>query len=111
MREPASLAEWADCGLGEASLPWLGEEAGRKLQRSISYFLLDNEFTRNRRKSRSAALRWGWSLLRRPLHWRLRRDFFRWPVELWISMARQWLVMRRSLLTGDALSRSLTETR
>ena len=50
-------------------------------------------------------------LLRRPLHWRLRRHFFRLPLELWISMARQWLVVRRSLLTGVALSRTLRETR
>jgi hypothetical protein len=50
-------------------------------------------------------------MLRKPLHWRLRRHCFAWPLELWISMAQRWLVVRRSLLTGIPLSRSLQGTR
>ena len=111
LSEPGSLEEWAGIGLGQAELPWLGCEVSRTIRRSMSYFLLDNHVNKIRRRARSPIRRWLLSLLEKPLHWRLRHHFFRWPVELWISMARQWLVMRRSLLTGIALSRSLTETR
>jgi len=107
LKEPASLAEWSACGLGTTALPWLNHAECRKLQRSMSYFLLDNHLNKLRRKTRSSFARRAMTLLRKPLHWRLRHAFFRWPVELWISMARQWLVVRRSLLTGVPLSRSL----
>jgi anaerobic magnesium-protoporphyrin IX monomethyl ester cyclase len=111
LKEPASLAEWADCGLGQAELPWLDSGAYRSLQRGTSYFLLENHMTQAQRRARSRLSRWAMRILRKPLHWRLQRHFFRWPVELWISMARQWLVVRRSLLTGIPLSRSLREVR
>jgi anaerobic magnesium-protoporphyrin IX monomethyl ester cyclase len=111
MKEPASLAEWATCGLGQAELPWLDQEAYRTLQRGMSYFLLENHMNKMRRRSRFPATRWMAGLMRKPLHWRLKRHFFHWPVELWISMAKQWLVVRRSLLTGVALSRDLRGVR
>lgn len=111
MKEPDSLAEWADCGLGEAELPWLDRAAYRFLQRGMSYFLLENHMSKAQRRARSALSRCVMATLRKPLHWRLQQHFFRWPVELWISMARRWLVVRRSLLTGVALGRSLREAR
>ncbi len=77
----------------------------------MSYFLLDNHMKKVRRKSHSQLGRWTLGLMQKPLHWRLRHHCFRWPWELWISMARQWLVVKRSLLTGAALGRSLTEVR
>jgi len=110
LREPASLSEWAACGLGDARLPWLKGAALATMRRSISYFLLDNQIKKTRRRSRSAALRAALKWARRPLHWRLRHHYFRWPFELWISMAREWLVIRRSLLTGEPLGRGLKET-
>jgi anaerobic magnesium-protoporphyrin IX monomethyl ester cyclase len=111
LKEPGSLTEWAGYGLGQAELPWLDRAACRSLERFTSYFLLENHMTKAQRRARSPLSRWMMSVLRKPLHWRLRRHFFRWPVELWISMARQWLVVRRSLLTGVALSRGLREAR
>ena len=111
LKEPGSLVEWAGCGLGQAELPWLDRAACRSLQRSMSYFLLENHMNKAQRRARSALARWMVGVLRKPLHWRLRRHFFEWPVELWISMARRWLVVRRSLLTGVALSRRLREAR
>jgi len=103
LAEPDSLEAWARCGLGEMKLPWLSEADSRTLDRSMSYFLLDNQLGKLGRRSRSAPLRTALQLVRKPLHWRLRHYFFRWPVELWVSMARQWLAVRRSLLTGEAL--------
>ncbi len=109
LKEPASLAEWADCGLGQADLPWLDRAASRSLDRGTSYFLLENHLKKAQRRARSRVSRCIVNLLRKPLHWRLRRHFFDWPVELWISMAREWLTVRRSLLTGIPLSRNLRE--
>ena len=109
LREPASLQEWASVGLGQAELPWLSAEASRHLQRSMSYFLLSNQLSKQSRRSGSSATKLGFRVLRRPLNWRLKHYCFALPIELWLSMAQNWLVMRRSLLTGEALSRQLKE--
>jgi anaerobic magnesium-protoporphyrin IX monomethyl ester cyclase len=111
LQEPASLEEWSVMGLGQMELPWLAGETGRTIQRGMSYFLLDNLINKTRLKSRSLALQIGFGLLRKPLHWRLRHHFFRWPLELWVSAAQQWLVMRRSLLTGEPLGQSMNGVR
>jgi len=110
LQEPKSLEAWADIDLGTNTLPWLRGKPYGTLQKSISYLLLDNELKRARRKASSTYLQAGLSLCRKPLHWRLRNHFFDWPVELWISMARQWLVVRRSLLTGQPLSQTLSRS-
>ncbi|MBV8551213.1 MAG: B12-binding domain-containing radical SAM protein [Acidobacteriaceae bacterium] len=109
LREPQSLEEWASVGLGQVELPWLSAESGRVLQRSMSYFLLSNQLTKKSKRSGSNTVRMGIRLLRRPLNWRLKHYFFNLPFELWLSMAQQWLVMRRSLLTGEPLGRQLKE--
>jgi radical SAM superfamily enzyme YgiQ (UPF0313 family) len=111
MDEPASLEEWAGCGLDGARLPWLEGPELRTLERGMSYFQLDNHIKKARRNARSTPIRAALAWLRKPLYWRLRHHFFRWPFELWISMAREWLVIRRSLLTGEPLARTLGETR
>jgi len=111
LKQPESLPEWASCGLGTAELPWLSSADFRELQRGISYFLLDNHVNKMKKRTRSSVKRSLIKLLRKSLHWRLCHHFFDWPVELWVSAAREWLVVRRSLLTGAALSRSLTEMR
>ena len=110
VHEPESLAEWADVDLGSTNLPWLRGRSFDTLQRGISYFLLDNQLNKARRKSNSAAVQSALSLLRKPLHWRIRNHFFGWPLELWLSMAREWMVMRRSLLTGQPLSQTLSRS-
>jgi anaerobic magnesium-protoporphyrin IX monomethyl ester cyclase len=110
MHEPQSLESWAKVDLGCNNLPWMQGEAFAKLQRSIRYFLLDNQLNRTRRSSHSHALRSVLSLARKPLHWRLKHAFFDWPLELWLSKANERLVVRRSLLTGQPLSRELAKT-
>lgn len=107
MREPASLCGWAGVDLGRSSLPWLQGKSFARLQRSVRYFLLDNQINRIRRKSRSRTLRALLWVARKPLHWRLRHAFFELPVELWIAIAKQRLVVRRSLITGQPLSTEL----
>jgi anaerobic magnesium-protoporphyrin IX monomethyl ester cyclase len=109
MHEPQSLEEWASVGLGQADLPWLGEKASAELARSMSYFMLANRLSKGANKSRSILGRKGLRLLQKPLHWRLKHHAFSMPVELWASMAQHWLVVRRSLLTGDPLGRQMKE--
>ena len=108
MREPAALEDWADVDLGAHMLPWLQGKPFRTLQRSISYLHLANELSRARAKTRWPVLDSLLKIMRKPLQWRIRHHFFTWPIELWLSMARSWMVMRRSLLTGEPLSRTLS---
>ena len=103
--EPTSLEQWASVGLGQAELPWLDSAALTALERSMSYFFLANQLAKNARNTRSGVLRAGYRMLREPLSWRLKNHRFQLPVELWASRAQRWLVVRRSLLTGEALSR------
>lgn len=107
MPEPATLAGWARIELGANALPWLSGRVLARLQRNISYFLLDDRLKNIERESRSWLVRNVLSITRQPLSWRLRHSFFDLPLELWLSMARHWLIVRRSLLTGQALSRVL----
>jgi anaerobic magnesium-protoporphyrin IX monomethyl ester cyclase len=109
LREPQSLEEWASMGLGHAELPWLSRKASEELSRSISYFLLANRMSKAARKLRSGFSRKAMRLFEKPLHWRLKHHMFVLPIELWTSMARHWLVVRRSLLTGDPLGRQMKE--
>jgi anaerobic magnesium-protoporphyrin IX monomethyl ester cyclase len=110
MREPQSLEAWADVDLGSNNLPWLRGRDFQKLERSISYFLLDNRMNLARIRSRSGVARHLVTMLRRPLIWRLQHSFFDWPLELWLSMARRWITVRRSLLTGTPLSNQLSRS-
>jgi anaerobic magnesium-protoporphyrin IX monomethyl ester cyclase len=110
VREPATLEEWASIDLGVNRMPWLRGEAYATLRRGISYFLLHNEVNRARRKSRSAIVRSLLDAVAKPLRWRIRHHCFGSPVELQLAMVKRWLVVRRSLLTGQALSRALGRT-
>ena len=105
--QPTSLEQWADVDLGSTRLPWLQGPPFRELSRSISYFFLNNRVNKAIRQARSPLWRVLLRLCRKPLHWRLRHHRFHAPWELWVSMANQWIVVRRSLLTGQPLSRSL----
>jgi radical SAM superfamily enzyme YgiQ (UPF0313 family) len=110
LREPTSLAEWADIDLGADHLPWLRGRPFAELRRGISYFLLANQLTKARRHTQSVAFRLLLALLRRPLHWRLQNYFFAWPWELSLTVAQRWLTVRRSLLTGQPLSHELSRS-
>ena len=71
---------------------------------------MNNEITKTMRRTslprlRRAVLR----ALQKPLHWRMKHQYFRLPFELWLLRARNRLVMRRSLLTGQSLGHSLAE--
>jgi radical SAM superfamily enzyme YgiQ (UPF0313 family) len=108
VKEPQSLSEWANVGLGSNHLPWLQGEDLRRLRRMLEYFLLNNQIRRT--TSRMPLARHG---LRRalgaPLRWRLRKNQYAFPWELWVARATERIVTRRSLLTGQALSRRTHE--
>jgi radical SAM superfamily enzyme YgiQ (UPF0313 family) len=107
MLEPDTLAGWARIDLGANNLPWLQGSSFQKLERSIRYFLLDNEINGSQRKSHHKTSQSLLRLIRKPLHWRLKHAFFEFPLELWLSVAKKRLVVRRSLLTGQPLSHGL----
>lgn len=106
VREPQALEEWANLPLGKNILPWLQGEDLRRLRRMLEYFLLNNQI-------RLAAARVPW--LRRgfrralgvPLRWRLQKNRYSFPWELWMARAAERLVTRRSLLTGQALGQHM----
>jgi len=102
LKEPQSLAEWADFDLGGAPLPWLEDDGS--LRRGIAYFILDSEVSKASRNSRKSGIRRKLlGAFRKPLSWRVQHQRFWFPLELWLANARRWLVLRRSLLTGRAI--------
>ncbi|HEY7334244.1 MAG TPA: radical SAM protein [Bryobacteraceae bacterium] len=105
LQPPDSLAGWARVDLGSNNLPWMSGASLRALETSIRYILLHTRLHRARRESRSKLVQALLDLAGAPLLWRVRHSFFAWPWELMLAKAR--LVMRRSLLTGQPLSRNL----
>lgn len=108
MREPQSLQEWVDLPLGRNVLPWLQGAELARLRRMLEFFLLNNQLRRATTKYPN--LRQG---LRRalgaPLRWRIRKNKYSFPWELWVARSFQRIVTRRSLLTGQPLSTEVGE--
>ena len=100
--EPRSLREWETLALGVNVLPWLRGEELRTLQRSLEYFLLNNQI-----RKATKAIPWMRRGVRRalgaPIRWRIGRNRYSFPWELWVSRAMERLATRRSLLTGQVL--------
>jgi anaerobic magnesium-protoporphyrin IX monomethyl ester cyclase len=108
VREPQSLEDWADVDLGSNHLPWLQGRSLARLKRMLEFFLLNNQI-------RKAANHAPWIrqsvrlALGAPLRWRLRKNEFAIPWELWLARATERLVTRRSLLTGQALGHGMQD--
>ncbi len=108
VREPQSLQEWETLALGTNILPWLRGDELRRLQRSLEYFLLNNQI-------RKAAKRVPWlrrgarRVLGAPVRWRIGRNRYSFPWELWVSRAVEKVATRRSLLTGRTLTERTQE--
>ena len=102
VREPQSLQEWETLALGVNVLPWLQGEELRRLRRSLEYFLLNNQL-------RKATQRVPWlrrgvrKALGAPIRWRIGKNRYSFPWELWVSRGVERLATRRSLLTGQVL--------
>jgi radical SAM superfamily enzyme YgiQ (UPF0313 family) len=108
VREPHTLEEWEDLALGRNVLPWLQGEELNRLRRSLEYFLLNNQIRKATRKH--AWLRRGFRrVLGVPIRWRIGRNRYSFPWELWVSRAVEKVVTRRSLLTGKKLSERIQE--
>jgi hypothetical protein len=106
LREPQSLEEWANMALGSNLLPWLQGSEYQRTKRMLSYFVLNHQLVKRRR--RLPPLRRLMSkLVAAPLRWRLRHKYYRFPLELWMMRLRNRLVLRRSLLTGQSLGHDL----
>jgi radical SAM superfamily enzyme YgiQ (UPF0313 family) len=108
LREPQSLEEWQSLALGRNVLPWLQGEELQRLRRSLEYFLLNNQI-RKATQSKSW-LREGFrQALGAPIRWRIGKNRYSFPWELWISRVAQRVVTRRSLLTGQKLAERMQE--
>jgi anaerobic magnesium-protoporphyrin IX monomethyl ester cyclase len=103
VREPQCLAEWQALALGANILPWLQGEDLQRLRRSLEYFLLNNQIRKITKK-----VPWARRSFRRvlgaPIRWRIGKNRYSFPWELWLSRALERVVTRRSLLTGQALA-------
>lgn len=103
VREPQSLEEWETLALGTNVLPWLRGQELRRLRRSLEYFLLNNQI-----RKVSARIPWARRKMRRmlgaPVRWRIGKNRYSFPWELWLSRAVESVVTRRSLLTGQPLA-------
>ncbi len=108
VHEPQSLEEWANVDLGSNHLPWLRGEELRRLKRMLEYFLLNNQIRRT-----AAKIPWVRGGVRRalgaPLRWRLQKNHYGFPWELWVARTTERLVTRRSLLTGQSLGHGMQE--
>jgi len=108
VHEPQSLEEWANVDLGSNHLPWLRGEELRRLKRMLEYFLLNNQIRRT-----AAKVPWVRGGIRRalgaPLRWRLQKNHYGFPWELWVARTTERIVTRRSLLTGQSLGHGMQE--
>ena len=109
MRQPENLAAWADLALGANVLPWMRGAAFEKVEQSMSLLLLASELAKRIRKAESRTERTLLQALRKPVGWRLRHQFYRWPVEVWLYETRRRLIRRRSLLNGQGLSHTMEQ--
>ena len=108
LHEPQSLEEWGNLPLGRNVLPWLQGEELRRLRRSLEYFLLNNQIRKATKEK--AWLRRGFRrAVGAPIRWRIGKNRYSFPWELWVSRAVDRVTTRRSLLTGQKLNESMQE--
>jgi anaerobic magnesium-protoporphyrin IX monomethyl ester cyclase len=108
LHEPQSLEEWEILALGTNVLPWLQGEELRRLRRSLEYFLLNNHIRKVTKQN--AWLRQGFRrALGAPVRWRIKKNRYSFPWELWVSRTVEQITTRRSLLTGQKLSHQMQE--
>jgi anaerobic magnesium-protoporphyrin IX monomethyl ester cyclase len=108
LREPQSFEEWQSLALGHNILPWLQGEELQRLRRSLEYFLLNNQI-RKATESKAWLRKRFRQILGAPIRWRIGKNRYSFPWELWVSRAAQRVVTRRSLLTGQKLSERMQE--
>ncbi|HEY3930543.1 MAG TPA: radical SAM protein [Candidatus Koribacter sp.] len=102
VREPQSLLEWAQLPLGTNVLPWLQGRDLARLQRMLSFFLLNSDLRKSKSKWTLGA-RAVRRIVRDPVRWRIRKSKFSFPWELWLARTTGGWTERRSLVTGERL--------
>ncbi len=89
VNEPSRLEEWAPLALGANVLPWLQGRVCEDISRNIFLFSLGTKVRKAMSQpclSRLARCRL--RVLQKALHYRMRHDFLRWPIEFWLLDAR-----------------------
>jgi radical SAM superfamily enzyme YgiQ (UPF0313 family) len=107
LRQPETLEGWRNLALGTNVLPWMQGAPLREVRQSMALFLLANQAAKRAQRTHSRLERFWLRAMRRPLSWRLRRQFYRFPLELWLYQLGERVTIRRSLLTGRKLSYSI----
>lgn len=108
VREPQTLQEWSEMILGSNHLPWLTGKSFEGLRRMLGYFMLCTEAQRRTPDGNGLAndIR---EALMSSVRWRLRSHQYGFPWELWLARAFSHIATRRSLLTGQALRRTIEQ--
>ena len=99
--EPQTLEGWMTMPLGANLLPWLRGRELARLDRMLEYFLLLNQV--RPKHGASNMQKYMGRLVSRPIRWRLDSCQLSLPWELWLSRVSEYLVRRRSLVTGQPL--------
>jgi hypothetical protein len=93
--------------LGANLLPWLQGKELARLQLMLDYFLLNSEIYRNN-GSHPLLQRSVRKIVRAPVRWRVRKNLYFLPWELWLARSTERVAERRSLVTGQELPNQAT---
>jgi anaerobic magnesium-protoporphyrin IX monomethyl ester cyclase len=104
VNEPKTLRAWGDLALGVNMLPWLQDTNLDRFNRMLEYFLLNGQLSRKSRVMRTNRFgRLIQQIIDKPVEWRIRRNQYAFPWEIWLSRFCERIVRRRSLITGREL--------
>lgn len=104
VEEPKSLQSWGDLALGVNMLPWLQDTNLDRFNRMLQYFLLNGQLARKKPARQANVLgKLIQQVIDNPVQWRIQRNQYAFPWELWLSQFSERIVKRRSLITGKEL--------
>jgi radical SAM superfamily enzyme YgiQ (UPF0313 family) len=104
VEEPKSLKAWGELALGVNMLPWLQDKDLSRFKRMLNYFLLNGQLAQTSRNKQKKLLRTLiYLILHGPVQWRIRKNRYSFPWEIWFARFSEKIVMRRSLITGKEL--------
>jgi len=104
VEEPKTLAAWGDLALGINMLPWLKGTNLNRFNLMLSYFLLNAQLARSGKSRHKGIVP---NLIRiivsQSVRWRIQKNRYSLPWEIWFAPFTERIVMRRSLITGKEL--------
>jgi radical SAM superfamily enzyme YgiQ (UPF0313 family) len=102
---PKRLEDWADFFPRYTVLPWLKGREHRRVQTMREYLRLAFRRIPIGRHAGHPVAQWLHDALAAPARWRLDRDFYEFPVELWLKdAASRWLPPPKPMVDAKQLS-------